>query len=259
MAEFIDEFSQDVLDKMVGSTPNHKYYVYRLVDPRNMQTFYVGKGCANRAFQHARDAEHLLLEKDQTKSSEKIALIQEINSIPGKHVICLIHRWGLSEQTAFEVEAALIDAYPGLTNQIGGFYGDRGVALAEDLQADFSAMPYEDANIPQDYQYIIIKTSYSAISKNGSLYEATRKAWANSLRTVRKYKYVLSTINGVVREVYKVEPEEWKESKAIPRRIEFDNDERIANDTISRSLIGKKIPQVYRQKGSARPLLLRKK
>ena len=30
-----------------------KYYVYRLVDPRNGQTSYVGKGKNNRVFAHA--------------------------------------------------------------------------------------------------------------------------------------------------------------------------------------------------------------
>ena len=30
-----------------------KYYVYRLIDPRNGQTFYVGKGKRNRVFMHA--------------------------------------------------------------------------------------------------------------------------------------------------------------------------------------------------------------
>lgn len=29
-----------------------EYYVYRLVDPRNGQTFYVGKGKNNRVFAH---------------------------------------------------------------------------------------------------------------------------------------------------------------------------------------------------------------
>ena len=28
------------------------YYVYRLIDPRNGETFYVGKGKDNRVFQH---------------------------------------------------------------------------------------------------------------------------------------------------------------------------------------------------------------
>ena len=31
-------------------------YVYRLIDPRNGETFYVGKGKGNRVFQHAAGA-----------------------------------------------------------------------------------------------------------------------------------------------------------------------------------------------------------
>ena len=38
---------------------NRKYYVYRLVDPRTLQTFYVGKGCGDRVFQHVKDAQTL--------------------------------------------------------------------------------------------------------------------------------------------------------------------------------------------------------
>ena len=33
-----------------------KYYVYRLIDPRTGQTFYVGKGKGNRVFEHAKNA-----------------------------------------------------------------------------------------------------------------------------------------------------------------------------------------------------------
>ena len=31
-----------------------KWYVYRLIDPRNGETFYVGKGQGDRVFEHAR-------------------------------------------------------------------------------------------------------------------------------------------------------------------------------------------------------------
>ena len=44
--KMISEFSNEVKEKL-------KHYVYRLVDPRNGQTFYVGEGCGNRVFAHA--------------------------------------------------------------------------------------------------------------------------------------------------------------------------------------------------------------
>ena len=44
--EELNKFSPEVCAEL-------KYYVYRLVDPRNGQTFYVGKGKNNRVFAHA--------------------------------------------------------------------------------------------------------------------------------------------------------------------------------------------------------------
>lgn len=45
----ITEFSPDVVAQL-------SYYVYRLIDPRDGQTFYVGKGKENRVFQHVKCA-----------------------------------------------------------------------------------------------------------------------------------------------------------------------------------------------------------
>jgi hypothetical protein len=38
-------------------------YVYRLIDPRNGHTFYVGKGKGNRVFQHCRNALQIVASK----------------------------------------------------------------------------------------------------------------------------------------------------------------------------------------------------
>jgi len=43
----ITEFSSEVIKKLA-------YYVYRLIDPRNGETFYVGKGKGNRVFHHVK-------------------------------------------------------------------------------------------------------------------------------------------------------------------------------------------------------------
>ena len=91
------------------------FYVYRLIDPRNGETFYVGKGKDNRVFKHASG----LLDGNEIYeldvNSAKIDRIIEIRRAK-LEVIHVIHRHGMSEEVANEVEAALLDAYPGLTN-----------------------------------------------------------------------------------------------------------------------------------------------
>jgi uncharacterized protein len=91
-------------------------YVYRLIDPRNGETFYVGKGKADRVFQHARGALKL---RDglEDKLDAKMLRINEIAKA-GLAVGHVIHRHGIEDdKTAFEIEAAVMDAYPGLTNK----------------------------------------------------------------------------------------------------------------------------------------------
>jgi hypothetical protein len=47
-----ESFPADVVRKL-------KTYVYRLIDPRNGETFYVGKGKSNRVFSHIRAEQNL--------------------------------------------------------------------------------------------------------------------------------------------------------------------------------------------------------
>ena len=48
--------TQDLFENLQNGSSVNKYYVYRLIDPRNLQTFYVGKGCGDRVYQHAKEA-----------------------------------------------------------------------------------------------------------------------------------------------------------------------------------------------------------
>lgn len=236
----IESFSKGAIDKL-SSNGKNKYYVYRLVDPRTFHTFYVGKGCDNRVFMHAKAAKELV-SNEEDADSLKLQLISEILAA-GKEVVCFIHRWGLSKTTAFEVEAALIDCYPGLTNIQSGHDNERGMVSVEDFEKMSNLHEYQE---PED-DYIIIKTSKGAIEANGSLYEATRRSWAADLNRAKKYKYVLSVINSIVKEVYVVK--KWYDDGG---RIAFEGIP--TNDNIS-SIKGTLIPAKYRKKGMARPFL----
>ena len=236
-------FSQESL-VLLNSKGKDKYYVYRLVDPRTFHTFYVGKGEGNRVFDHANMTKELI-SNGEDFDSLKFQLISEIIA-SGKDVICFIHRWGLSEKTAFEIEAALIDCYPGLTNIQSGHDNDRGMVSIEDFEKRANMKVYQE---PKD-DYIIIKTSEGAIQAGGSLYEATRRSWPGDLERAKHYKYVLSVIKGVVREVYYVD--NWYQDGD---RIAFTG--KVTKDSIS-SLKGMLIPQKYRKKGMARPFLYKK-
>ena len=81
MTDNLKEFPPSIHDDL-------NYYVYRLIDPWNAETFYVGKGRGNRVFHHARgtfgpDSEYA--------AGSKKEWINEIIAY-GNRVIHVIHR-----------------------------------------------------------------------------------------------------------------------------------------------------------------------
>ena len=248
------EDTMDGISQRLQGDPNRKYYVYRLIDPRTYNTFYVGKGCGYRALQHAQDVEKLLNNPTLNPNQEEDAFSlkeKQILSIlsSGLKVQVIIHRYGLTEKESFEVEAALIDAYQGLTNDYSGHGADRGVVTWEELEKLALAIPYAE---PDD-DYIIIKTTIPTImANNGDLYESVRKSWKANLNKASQYKYVLAVVNGIVREVYEVN--RWYLFNGGPR-IAFDG--QPTNDLIQ-SLKDKRLPNTYMQKGAANPFMYKK-
>jgi hypothetical protein len=98
------------------------YYVYALVDPRDAQIFYVGKGTGSRLAAHGRQAD---LAPEAAVSSAKVASSAKVKRIrairrAGLEPCVDIVRHGLSEHEALLVEAALIDVLDGLTNVAAG-------------------------------------------------------------------------------------------------------------------------------------------
>ena len=238
-------FTSEVIEQL-------QYYVYRLIDPRTGQTFYVGKGKGNRIYAHINDAlksfdGQSYESNDEDEISEKIKQIREIKAA-GLEVIHVIQRYGLTEKEAFEVEAALIDCYPGLTNIQGGYSSDRVVNSAEVLQRVLSCEEFKDQ---PDLKYCIIKINDHVLNERGSVYETVRKHWKVNLTRVQKIPYVLACHNGIVAEVYEIE--KWYRSDEMPKRCEFIG--KVADDGIRQLFINKRLPKKYCKKGMASPVL----
>ena len=234
----IKEFSRPTKDEL-------KYYVYRLVDPRNGNTFYVGKGKGNRIFTHMKNMQNP--EPDEILSLKE-ENIKEILAA-GLEVIPIIHRWGLDNETALVVESALIQAYSldTLTNIQNGYgVDDYGANNAERLENILNVSEYEeDENTPP---YIIVTIREETYLKSQSYYEACRSAWKINKEKANQYPYVLCVINGIVKDVYRCHG--WV--SLDDGRCEFYGE--VAEQEIRDRFRNHKIPQKYREKGSANPI-----
>ncbi|MBR5678071.1 MAG: GIY-YIG nuclease family protein [Paludibacteraceae bacterium] len=250
-----DKFSKSACKKL-------NYYVYRLVDPRTGSTFYVGKGKNNRVFAHAKDALKAYegdsyLEKDEDEVSAKIRQIRNIHK-SGLKVNMVIHRWGLDEKTAFEVEAALIDAYTSLTNIQLGHHWDRGAIEASALQEKFGMRAFNDRKAEAN-EYIIIKIRQKVLkSHSDDVYKTARKAWVIDPKKAQQYKYVLVSLDSEVVGIFK--DVKWKRS-SIPGRYEFDAVEldNKLDKTIIKRYMHKLLPKRYTKKGISNPVLYQSK
>ena len=234
----VDSFPSEVIEKL-------QYYVYRLIDPRNGETFYIGKGKGNRVFAHARGD----IEKDSL--SEKMSRIRAI-TLAGFDVAHVIHRHGLSESTAYEVEAALIDVYPGLSNISDGHgNNDVGSMHCTEVIKKYCA---EIASF--EHKALLISINRSALES--SLYEATRYAWRLSQKKANQAEVILATVQGLIVAAFKAT--EWMEAKPeyfpgkeeIPGRYGF-----IGGDApieIQEKYVGKRVPDEFRKKGASNPI-----
>ncbi len=235
-----ESFPPNVVSKL-------KAYVYRLIDPRNGETFYVGKGRGNRVFAHIRDE----LNQEGDELSDKLKRIREIR-LAGFEVAHVIHRHGMDDATAFEVEAALMDAYPGLTGITGGIgSNDYGAMHAQEIIRRYSA-PAADFR----HRAILISINRSAAAT--SLYEATRYAWKISRRKAMQADVILATLRGLI--VGAFVADDWLPAIAAdfpghedaPGRLAFIG--REASPELQAEYVGKRVPDEYRKKGAANPI-----
>ncbi len=199
-------------------------------------------------FNHMRCA---LSEDELDEVNERLQTIREILAV-GLDVIHVIHRHGMSEAVAFEVEAALIDAFPSAANVMGGTgSNDYGPMNAIEIMNKYAA---EEA----DFQHKVLMITINKTVVERSIYDATRFAWKVKLAKAEKAEYVLAVIQGMIVGVF--EAAEWK--VAIENFPEFHEDRaerygfvgKEADELIKNMYKRKRVLDKYRKKGAANPI-----
>lgn len=235
-----NEFPHEVIGEL-------KYYVYRLIDPRNGETFYVGKGNGNRVFQHVKRA---LIDAD--RYSLKYERIRDIDRA-GLDVLHIIHRHGMDEDTAIHVEAALIDAFPGLSNlQNGTGNNEYGQMHAQEIIHKYG--------LPEaHFQHRIMMINVNWTLGERELYDAVRFAWKVNIDKARRAEYIVGVVHGIIKGVFVADT--WLPAlkanfpilpEDMPTRIGFNGTDAPAH--IQQLYLHTRIPAHYRKKGAANPV-----
>lgn len=239
-------FSEEVVEKLGN-------YVYRLIDPRNGSTFYVGRGRGNRVFAHA--AGQAQPTADEDTETLKLRTIRAIRNA-GFEVQHVVHRHGMDEATAREVEAALIDAYPGLTNIQGGYEGNRGIMHADEVIRLYAAPEAQ-------FRHSVMLINVNRSSEDQDVYDAVRYSWKVSPRKARKAEYVLAVRRGLIIGVFIAE--QWMEGTKEnfpsmnrdgygPREGRWGFVGHEAPDDIRKMYMHTRVPDEHRKQGAANPI-----
>lgn len=235
------------------------WYVYLLKDPRNGQIFYVGKGTGNRVFAHVTES------INNPRSTDKLNLIREIKE-EGYDVIHVIHRHGMTEECALEVEAAIIDMFPDtLTNAVLGHGSLRGPRTTKQLNEiyDPEMVDFGDLKVLM----IKINNSYGKMHTH----DATCFSWNISHEKLMKADLVMGVAYGIVRSV--LVPVDTEQSNPTKHKDmwefhgPFDTDEKAikqmkrkviiahpADTFTQKRFLGKAVPPEYSTKGSQQAL-----
>jgi hypothetical protein len=221
------------------------FYVYLYIDPRTSEPFYVGKGQGERALAHLRD----------TSENRKVARIKEIQALGLEPEIDILVHGLPSEEAAFRIEAAVIDAIGThkLTNAVRGWEtGKVGRMPLKELVALYGATPVE---VIHPSLLIRINRLYRYGMEENELYEVTRGGWKLGSRRERA-KYAFSVFHGVVRAVFEIES--WHPGRSTPYHIRvFDNPVPVpgrweflgkpADQVIQTQYVGRSVQRYFKQ------------
>lgn len=220
-------------------------YVYRLIDPRNGETFYVGRGANNRVFEHARNSEKLEFDSENGEDTitTKLDRIRAIKNC-GLEVQHIIHRHKIPKEAVGEVEAALIDAYAGLTNIVSGVGSSaRGTMHHLEIQQKFD-LPVI-LNKPIHSLLLINVNHFENEVRTKSLYDQVRFAWRISKKNAEQVDYILAVVRGVVKGVFVAN--EWKLATKTNFPDIFESYGLDVSDTGRYGFVGREAPQEIKE------------
>lgn len=217
--------------------------------PDTKKTLYIGKGKGNRCFDHLNDPKDSLL----------LRQIKEIRN-QGKEPIIELLRYGLTDNEALLIEAALIDFsdLDTLCNKIRGTHSRTyGRIDVTDLRKSCEA---KNIRIDERAMLITINKLYRSNMSEIELYEATRGVWKVGEKRNRA-EFAFSLFRGVVKEVYSID--KWHKAGTLKyghrdpstfwgtARWEFEGE--IAPESIRCKYINKSVRE-YLKRGSQNPI-----
>lgn len=231
------------------------HYVYALYIKDDVKPFYIGKGQGNRVFQHV--TETLKLKTDEIEDDLKMDTIRE-NIVSHK-----ILRHGLSKDTAYEVEATLIDMFglDELANKVRGKGSFRGIMTVEEANSLYNAKEIKVE--PERVILININQKYEeAKGDPAKILAATQGDWILGNRR-KKAEYVFAVSYGIIRQIIKIDQSTWelvskekvltkKGKERVKRRWAFKGSI-VEDGKIRKKYIGKAVKE-YWGKGGQNPV-----
>lgn len=226
-----------------------KYYVYMLINPETNRPFYIGKGENNRVFEHVEN-----VKSGKARLEPKNKEIKEITDkgLEVKHVI--VHH-GMDEETAFLVEASLIDTLNSidcsyLTNLVAGHDIEHGLMSDTDISGKYSAVLI--SSLPNDCLVININKGYKRGMTSDQIYRCVKEFWPfRAGLNPSKFNTVLAEYHGLIVEVY--DAKEWysgiseynqgtKSRSLGKKRVRYGFNGEVAREETRQLYLGKRIP-----------------
>jgi hypothetical protein len=200
-----DTFDDGVADQL-------KWYVYVLADPFSGTPLYVGKGTGGRVFSHGREV--LKRQHEELVPGSKLAQIRSIFD-RGRAPDQWILRHGIeTEEEALGYEAAVIDAYRlagvQVANIIRGQGRLKGRATVKELNHRYG--PTRD--VVFDRPSVLYRINpFDPNWADDQLFERIRCCWPAAKWRRQKLQYAAAVSDYVIRAVYRIDPDSWKEQK----------------------------------------------